>query len=86
MIPSEPPGLGFCLSTLIVIDLNDANEIDETPSEPSGHSFRVSTSVDNGVMIELDNAVNETPSEPPGLTRRLSCVHFDRQWCHRSLR
>ena len=70
MIPSEPPGLGFRLSTLNVIDLDDANGIDDSPSEISGRSSHVSTSVDDGVMIGLDDdddGVAVIPSEPPGL-------------------
>ena len=74
VIPSEPPGLGFRLSTLIVINLDNTNGIDETPSEPSGLGSHVSTSVHNGVMIGLDDddGIAMIPSEPPGLGSRIS--------------
>ena len=69
VIPSEP------LSTLIVIDLDSTNGINETPSEPFGRSFRVSTSVDNGVIMGLDDdneGVAMIPNEPPGPGSRMS--------------
>lgn len=68
-IPSKPPGLGSCLSSSpIVIGVEykygidetlskpagRGKRINETPSKPPGHSFCVSTWIDDGV-IELNN-------------------------------
>jgi hypothetical protein len=70
----DSPGLATSLSTSIVIDLDDEAEfefeatladddgIDEVPSEPPGHSFRVPSSVDNG------NDVLHVDDDPPGLS------------------
>ena len=70
VIDSEPPGLGSCLSTLIGIELDNGNGINEVPSEPPGLGSRLSTSI----VINLvdDDGIDELPSKPTRLDSRLS--------------